>query len=179
MKQKNEVRKYEKELRENSISLIKFLVNYCGISETSLDNSKITHKDIKQLIPNLKRVGFDWLMDNRILVDVGKILPVVDITGNIVPYIRPSMENENFIDVTSTKEEKYQKAIEDLVIDEDLKPYQISLLCNKYKVARRFREYKILNRLLKNKLREQNKGVKEYKIKKYELMVKESDENEY
>ena len=179
MKQKNEVRKYEKELRENSISLIKFLINYCGISAISLENSKITHKDIKQLIPNLKRVSFDWLMENRVLVDVGKIIPVIDITGSVVPYIRPSMQKENLIDVTSTKEEKYQKAIEDLVINEDLEPYQISLLCNKYKVARRFKEYRILNRILKSKLREQNKSVKKYKIKKYELMVKESDENEY
>lgn len=179
MKQKSEIRKYQSELKETSITLTKFLISYCGISESALRDSKITHKDVKELIPNLRRVSFDWLMDNRILVSMGSIIPVIDLTGNVVPYVRPYMKKENISRPTYEVEDKFQEAIEDLVLNDNLEPYQISLLCNKYKVARRFKEYKFLNRLLKNKLREQGKKLKKYKVKKYELMVKESDNNEY
>lgn len=179
MTQKKEIRKYEKELRETSITLTKFLISYCGISNERLKDTRISHKDVKQLMPSLKRVSFEWLMDNRILVDMGNIIPVVDFTGSIVPYIRPSMKKEYLINPVNNSESKFQTAIEDLVLNDNLEPYQISLLCNKYKVARRFREYRILNRLLKNKLRQQRMSVKKYKVKKYELMVKESENNEY
>ena len=79
MKQKNEIRKYEKELRKNSVTLTKFLISYCGINESKLKDSKISHKDLKELMPNLKRVSFEWLMDNKGLVDVGNIIPVIDL----------------------------------------------------------------------------------------------------
>ena len=170
--------KKENKYCNKTISLKKFLVNYCRISEESLKRAKFSHKDIKELIPSLKRVSFNWLMDNKPLLNNGSVILVTDFYGNVVPYVRPILK-ECLIPISvDIKKSEFETIFEDIILDENLETYELELLCNKYKACRRFKEYKVLNRLLKRKLSVKTKKVKQYKIEKYNLRVKEN-ENEY
>ena len=69
------------------ISLEKFLNQFCNIYNNNL--YKIKHKDIKQLMPEIKRCSFEFLKNNPELQSNGSIILVKDITGNIIPYLKP------------------------------------------------------------------------------------------
>lgn len=74
------------------ISLVKFLNLYLGITNDVL--SKMTHSDIKILLPNLKRCSYEYAYDNSALVLRGEIIIVSDAKGIIVPYFKPSEETK-------------------------------------------------------------------------------------
>ena len=72
--------------KNNSTTLKLFLIAYCGIQDSKLLSNKLTHKDIKHLFPNLKRVSFDYVLDNIDDVYIGNIILVEDSFDNVVPY---------------------------------------------------------------------------------------------
>ena len=74
---------------KESISIKKFLRLYYGIIDENLLNSKITHKALKILIPELKRLPFDYSFKNEEKIANGEILLVIDCNGIIIPYESP------------------------------------------------------------------------------------------
>lgn len=79
---------------DKPITLVRFLNTYLNIDNENL--SKITHKDIKELMPNLKRCSFKYAIENKELVYSGHIILVKDRLNNVVPYIKPNIITTKF-----------------------------------------------------------------------------------
>lgn len=170
MKQKKYL---EEELKNNCISLRKFLMIYCGVDDEILCDLTMSHKDIKKLIPDLKRISFEKLYSDMRSLYVGDVIVVKDSYGNIAPYVCPKLEEilvPKIMDYKNDEEE-----IENLILNSDLKSYELSIICKKLKAYKKFKEYRIANNLLKSKI--DIKG-RQYKKEKYNLRKKEK-ENEY
>lgn len=80
-----------------SISLAKFLSRYYSITNENL--GKMTHEDVKYLIPGIKRCSFDYINKNQELISSGNILIVIDKNDKKIPYIKPTLAIDNIHDV--------------------------------------------------------------------------------
>ena len=69
------------------ITMAEFLYLYCGKSDQRF--FKVTHDDVKVLMPHLKRTSFDHALSNSNLIYTGDIILVRDCRKNIAPYISP------------------------------------------------------------------------------------------
>lgn len=161
------------EMDFNCISIHKFLVLYCGISGDKLKDKKISHEELKILLPHIKRTSFDQILNNKKLMYTGDIITVKDSFGQIIPYEKPIIEDKE-MDFNYELDSK-DKEIENIIIDEDLNKYELVNLCRYFKYLGRMKEYRVTHRLLK-KLKDPN--VKKYKIKKKELVMKGRKEND-
>ena len=164
---KNELIKLKKELEKRCISLTKFLINYCGIYNDGLHNIKISHQDIKSLIPNLKRVSFESLLNNKKSFYIGDIIPVKDCQGNVVPYINPMIEYDIAVEFDCKVTEHFEK-LEEITIDESLSNYELAKLCRLLKEHHKNREYREVQKLIK---KNKDDKVKKYKKEKDNLIV--------
>ena len=73
---------------ENEISLAKFLTRYVYV--TGKDLTKLTHDDIKELFPYLKRTSFEYIDLHPGCVECGEVALVND-GKNIIPYYIPKI----------------------------------------------------------------------------------------
>lgn len=170
----NESRKIEKELKKISISLNKFLTLYCGISEESVVGRKMGHRDIKTLIPILKRTSLEAAYKNRNWLALGEVIIVVDSYGDVVPYIVPEIIlPEGCLNLENMQ---HSEKLENIILDENLSRYELVLLCRYYKKNNRIEEYWVATRLLKKK--KDSISVKAYKREKYNLRVKGREDYE-
>ena len=156
---KKELKSLKKELEKNCISLTKFLISYCGTTNKDIYSMKISHQDISKLMPQLKRVSFESLLDDRDSFYIGNIIPVKDCYGNVVPYVNPKIEHDIIMEFDCEVTE--DKKMLDAVISEDLSTYELIKLCKYYKTHNRLKEYRMVCKLL-NK----NNCAKKYKKKK-------------
>lgn len=170
----------EKELKGICISLRKFLILYCNVYDETIYNKKMSHNDVKTLIPDLRRVSFQSLIGNKRSLYTGSIVAVMDSYGNVLPYIAPKIQDDFLpqfydykLDLTYDCDKKNK--LEEIIISEDLSRYELVLLCKYYKNNNRIGEYRIANKLLKMK-----KGgkVKKYKKEKFNLEMKGREEIE-
>jgi len=159
--------------KNNSISLKNFLISYCGIYNEDLLHNKITHKDIKVLLPDLKRVSYDYMLENKKELFTGNILIVKDSCGNYAPYLNPKL-NE-YIDVEMEYEGEKKDNFEIAVELEKLTFYELTELCRKYKEENRIKEYRKVCKLIKKM---KNNGIDEYHRKKEKMLLKGFDEND-
>lgn len=162
---KEELKRLKKDLEENCISLTKFLINYCGVYNEDIHNIKIGHKDVKKILPQLKRVSFESLLQNRDSFYIGEIIPVKDYYGNIVPYVNPMLEFDDTLDVDCDIVEQ-NDTLQNITIDENLNKYELAKLCRYFKKHNMKKEYRIAHKLLKE---EKRSKVKQYKREKYNL----------
>ena len=81
-------------LADGRITITSFLSKYLGVRDQRVLSSRITHKDIKAIFPNLKRVSFDYAVDNPTLIGDSTILLVSDSIGRVVPYMNPQLGYE-------------------------------------------------------------------------------------
>jgi len=164
----SESRKIEKELRNISMSLNKFLTLYCGIPNDKLINIKMSHRDIKSSFPNLKRISFESAYKDKKLLAIGRVVIVTDSYGNIGPYLIPDMfsVSQDF----ELKQSKREENLENVILSEGLSKYELVLLCRYYKKHNRQEEYWIATRLLKKK--KDFYKVKKYKKEKFDLIMK-------
>ena len=166
-----------KKLEEDqSISLRKFLMFYCGIDNRDLLSHKITHKDIKFLLPNLKRVSFDFVLDNIKEIYIGSVIIVKDSNGNCAPYINPKINEyiDNDIEIEIEKE-KEVTSFETVINLENLNLYELVELAKKYKADNRVKEYRKLSKIIKKK---KGEGIEIYHKNKEKIMIKERKEND-
>ncbi len=157
---------------DKSISLRKFLMYYCGINNKTLLSNKITHKDLKFLLPELKRVSFDYVLKNIDEVYTGIVVLVEDSTGNYAPYINPKIEEyiEEFD--MDLEEDKIFESIVDL---ENLNLYALAELAKKYKSDNRIKEYRKVVRMIKKK---KESDLETYHKNKEKIIIKERFEND-
>ena len=139
----------------NGISLKAFLVYYCGIGNQMILSKKISHRDIKCLMPNLKRVSFDYALKNLKEVYIGNIILVKDSYGHFAPYIKPNIIDYNddyklyneYDDNTNNKEDNF----ETIILSEALNLYELKELKDKYKKLGRISEYRKVCRIIHKK----------------------------
>ncbi len=93
---------------EESITIESFLANYLGLRDNNALSNKMSHKDIKALIPQLVRTSFDYVVDNPDLVYTGEIILIEDDYGSIVPYYDPTFVyvDDDYIGEYSEEHEK-------------------------------------------------------------------------
>jgi len=140
---------------KNGISLKSFLVCYCGVRNQMILSKKISHRDIKCLMPNLKRVGFDHVLKNIKEVYIGNIILVRDSYCHYAPYLKPNIMEYNddyefyneYDDKTSNKDEKLGTAI----LSENLNLYELKQLKDKYKELGRISEYRKVCKIIRGK----------------------------
>ena len=177
MRQKNEIRKLRKELNENAIDIKKFLIKYDLFEDVVLD-LKISHKDLKLLIPDLRTVSYERIIKDKKILYTGDVVCVRDSFGVVIPYISPSLTDTIVYKVIDTKTDKYEIEIDKLISEQNLEIYQLEQICNKLKELRRFKEYKIVKRLLSKELSLKNKQSKQYKKEK-RMLIERDREYEY
>lgn len=172
----DELIKLKKELEKKCISLTKFLINYCGIYNEEIYNIKISHQDIKELMPELKRVSFESLIGNKSSFYTGSIIPVKDCYGNVVPYVNPMLEIEVIKEIDCEPiDDNFD--LDNLDIDGELSKYDLVKLCRVLKEHNKYREYREAHKLLKNTKEEK---VKKYKKRKTDLIMKgRGEKDEY
>lgn len=160
----------------NSISLRKFLMFYYGINDSNILSHNLTHKDIKVLFPDLKRVSFDYVLDNIKDIYTGSIIMVKDSIGNPVPYINPKLDIhiDNDIDLELIKEDNDNK-FEEIVELENLSLYELTELAKKYKRDNRKNEYRGVCRIIKKR---KDNDLKIYHEKKEKIIMKGRCEND-
>ena len=151
----------------DSISISKFLRIYYGISDEVLLTGDISHKAIKQLIPDLKRLPFDYAYKNEDLIASGEIVLVSDSNGNIIPYKTPeAIDDIDDIEKSLEAKTKEEKAIKVTIEIEGLNLYELSELCKKYRKDHRIKEYRFVYRILKAKKQKSDK-TKKYKMRRW------------
>ena len=160
----------------NSISLRKFLMFYYGICDNNILSHNLTHKDIKIFLPDLKRVSFDYVLENTKEIYIGTIIMVKDSFGNCAPYINPKLDIciEEDIDLEIIEEEKdgvFEKSVE----LENLNLYELVELAKKYKTDNRLNEYRKVCRIIKKR---KDNDIKIYHEKKEKILLKGRCEND-
>lgn len=161
------------ELESKCISLTKFLINYCGIYNENIHNIKISHKDIKELVPNLKRVSFDSLLRNKTGFYTGDIIAVKDSFGNVIPYLNPMIEINEILNF-DCKEIK-ENSVSEEKLNDNLCAYELAKLCKYFKLHNKLKQYRDVRKLLEQ---EKDNGVKQYKKKRDILIMKGREEND-
>lgn len=162
---------------EQSVTLKTFLISYCGIYNETLFKSKLCHEDIKFLLPDLKRVSYDYVMKNIEQVYTGKIILVKDSYNHLAPYINPKLEECYDIEIDDCAEEfSNNDSNFDKVIDvENLNLYELNELRKKYKSDKRFNEYRRVCKIIKTR-----KASKEiYNNKKQKILKRRDNDDKY
>lgn len=162
---KENLKRLKKDLEKNCISLTKFLINYCGIYHKDIHDMKISHQDVKELMPGLKRVSFESLLENKDSFYIGDIIPVRDSYGNIVPYENPMLEFDDTLNIDCDIEEKNDE-LENITISDNLNKHELVNLCRYFKKHNMKKEYRKAYKLLKE---EKRNKVKQYKREKIDL----------
>ena len=163
---RQELKKIKKMLESSYISLTKFLISYCGLYNEKIHSAKISHQDVKELMPHIKRVSFENLLDNTNDFYMGKVIAVKDCHGNVVPYINPVLESDFQINFDCELEK--EDVFEEISITDNMSQYELAELCKKFKEHNMQREYRCAYRKLKEK---KGTKVKLYKKKKNELRM--------
>ena len=158
------------EMKKNSISLKKFLIVYCGLYSDTMINSNISHKDVKILLPEIRRISFDKLVSNRYMLYNGEVIAVKDSNDSVLPYINLKLK----IDKISYFDCECNHTINDEV------PYDIEDL-NIYSLEKLLKESKdnkdlISLKKIRNVILQRTSSVKEYKYKKNTM--KGNDKND-
>lgn len=175
-KSRNSRRKLESELEGLCISLHKFLVLYYGISDEVVSKiDMISHKDASILIPSIMTYDV-YNYTNIEDLYIGGVIAVIDSYGKIELYIPP--RNNDLVPFCDYdyKEivNKENFRLENLLINENLSKYDLVLLCRYYRKNNRIKEYRIANKLLKEKVL----SIKKYKKKKIELIMRGREEDD-
>lgn len=144
------------------ITMPKFLYDYLGIEDINI--FKITHEDLKVLMPEVKRYSFEKLERDYSLVYQGDIILVKDIKGKLVPYYNPLKYLEIEIkDLDEIQKNCIIKEQEELDI-ENFTNYELK---KEYFKDRKLHKYKLC-RVLKKEIEKRNIDLSRRKCKKYE-----------
>lgn len=170
---KQELKKLRKDLERNCISLTKFLMSYCGIYNEDIHNAKVSHHDVKELMPHVKRVSFESLLQNKDSFYTGNIIPVKDCHGNVVPYVNPMLENDIQFEIDCEIENECD--FQNIVLNEDMSTYELANICKMFKEHNMQKEYRAAYRMLKEK---KEPKVKQYKKRKSNLIIEGRGLNE-
>lgn len=153
-------RKKQENLERKSVSMENFLVRFLGVKDVNLLQSGLTHKDLKSIFPNLKRTGFNTILDDPELVARGEVVLVTDSVNNIVPYSTSNlsidmsdvMDNEEWSSTELWDKEKNSKNITLPTIHEyelkSLRIYELVTLMELYSRTGQMNCYEIIRREL-------------------------------
>lgn len=144
-----------------SISLNKFLKLYLGIENDVL--KKMTHCDVKILLPELCRCSFEYAYENCEMILRGDIIIVSDAKGTIVPYLKPGEKmqfNAGKIYAIETKNGQKTTTTKENINIKKMSNYELKLLLNVSKNG-----YAISNSA-RRELEERGKAKPKQKVKK-------------
>lgn len=163
---KEDLKELKRDLEQRCISLTKFLINYCGIYTENIHDMKISHQDIKELLPQLKRVSFESLLENKKSYYTGSIIPVKDCHGNVVPYVNPMLEYDVVVEFDCETTE--EKNINYDNLEENMNLYELAKLCKYFKTHNKMKEYRSVHKKIEEK---EEPEVKQYKKRKSNLIM--------
>lgn len=89
-------RRKQKDLTQQSISIERFLSNILGVKVEELLRAHLTHEDLKEMFPKLKRESIAKVLDDPSLLTAGKVVYVTDSLNRTIPY---KTERERFTDI--------------------------------------------------------------------------------
>ncbi len=87
------------------ITVADFIYQMYGITGDKIRN--LTHKELMNLFPKLRRVSFEVANDNNLLY-IGNIILVRDRTGIVLPYVR-NFSEETFTELKIESNQKQEK----------------------------------------------------------------------
>ena len=148
---------------------------YCGICDSNIFSNNLTHKDVKVLFPDLKRVSFDYVLNNIKEIYIGSIIMVKDYIGNSVPYINPKLDICIEDDINIEIFEEDSDAFEEVIELENLNLYELVEIAKKYKTDNRINEYRKVCRIIKKR---KDNDLKIYHEKKEKIIMKGRCEND-
>ena len=122
-------------MKGNAINLSKFLSRYAHVEGKNL--TKVTHKEVKALFPNITRCSFDVIEDNPNLIYEGVVVLVND-GKTTIPYYVPSLdcEDNDYLEFNREEDEIFEP--DDTVYDyEDMSVYELRCL-----LRRKFNSYR-------------------------------------
>ncbi len=152
-----------------SIDLISFLESYYGIVNNDLKVNKLTHKDIKILLPNIKRMSFFELEKDKSLIYNGEVIMVHDCNCNILPYINPHLKVNILFDEYDCYSEKENIYFDEMMLD-NLSKDELLKLRKKLKKNGQYFEQKVVTNAIRNK---KDPKIKQYKRDKMKLRMEE------
>ena len=78
-------------LENESITMKAFLARILGVGDNGLLSDRITHDDLKAMMPNLVRTSFSFVIDNPEVIINGEVFLVTDSKGKTIPYVNPKI----------------------------------------------------------------------------------------
>ena len=122
----------------NAINLSKFLSRYAYVEGKDL--TKVTHKEVKTLFPNLTRCSFDVIKENPNLIYEGVVVLVND-GKTTIPYYVPTLDFDEALYLEFNREEEDELEPDDTIYDyESMSVYELRCL-----LRRKFNSYRNQN----------------------------------
>jgi hypothetical protein len=122
-------------LANGSITIEAFMARILGVRNQRVLANRITHNDLKDLFPDLRRPSFDYVLDNPRTVSMGEVFMVSDCQGRVVPYFNPHYVIEE-IEYYGTYEDQEPVSEPTPVIDDvdlmDMSTYDLAQLMHAY-----------------------------------------------
>lgn len=137
------------------VSMPYFLYHYIGYNEENI--YKMTHKDIKELFPTLRRSSITDVCKNPRIIYEGNVILVKDRRGLVVPYYNPLDKNSVFScmdDIVSKEKDNKEYDILDI---KKLTNYELKKEYGLQKKSHNFGRFKMV-RTIKKEL--DNRGIK-------------------
>ena len=172
MGQKARDKAVSKVLSDNCIDMKRFLTMF-NLCDYSVLNLKISHKDIKELIPGLKRMGFDELGKRIESIYTGDVIAVKDSYGRIVPYINPNLLNVELYGIVHGEREKCNIEVKKVIKEKSLKIYQLKKIGKLLAQHGRYKAYKTIKREVRKRVYSDLEKAKVKRYKREKRMLKE------
>ena len=158
------------------IDIISFLRNYLGISDSSLKQDKLTHRDLRVLFPylNLERIPYNDVYKDLENVYNGNYLIVYDSKHEIIVYKNPLLMDYTLLPSSEFNYDGERKTIE-LPNLRGLSKEELLKLRREVKRTQEYQKERQLLRMIRDKKR---KEPRDYKREKTKLKMKDYDWSE-
>lgn len=148
-----------------ALSLKDFLIKYYGIDCRMVD--KLTHKELKEIIPDIKRYPMDLVDKNKNLIYQGEVIMVKDKNNYTLAYVNPRRNGLIFDEIKLLEIEYKEEPEESINLDflEELSLYELRECLIEAKKSHKEKEYRKIKKEfdIKNGMQ---KGTKKTKLER-------------
>lgn len=159
-----------------ALTLKEFLMQYYGIECENLD--KITHNELKEIIPEIKRYPMRLVDKNRQKIYDGEIIMVKDKNNVTLAYVNPMRGNNPLVieDIYLLEIDVESKTHKEIDIDAlDKKSlYELRELLKDAKKMKKSKEFRIIKKQIEIKSEGIRKNTKHEKLEK--VLIREKEE---
>lgn len=152
-----------------ALTLREFLIKYYGIDCEMVD--KLTHKDLKEIIPEIKRYPMDLVDKNKGLIYRGEVIMVKDKNNYELAYVNPQRNGLVFSEIILLElgyNDDSSKEYIDLDTLDELSLYELRECLTEAKKRHDNREC----RMIKKEIDKKSEGKKNTKRTKLERVLR-------